>query len=123
MFLIGGAGNGSKDLGLRKNQLCPGCKSRLGMQLIRTNGYIHLFFVPVFRYGVQYFLVCPACGRAYEISREDGRRLEHQPDLALPPDRLIPSGNRVLSQTRFCPACGSETAPGDRFCRQCGRPL
>lgn len=79
MFLIGGAGNGSKDLGLRKNQLCPGCKSRLGMQLIRTNGYIHLFFVPVFRYGVQYFLVCPACG--------------------------------------------SETAPGDRFCRQCGRPL
>ena len=83
MFLIGGAGNGSKDLGLRKNQLCPGCKSRLGMQLIRTNGYIHLFFVPVFRYGVQYFLVCPACGHAYEISREDGRRLEHQPDFCL----------------------------------------
>lgn len=55
----GGAGNGSKDLGLRKNQLCPGCKSRLGMQLIRTNGYIHLFFVPVFRYGGAVFSGLP----------------------------------------------------------------
>ena len=48
--------------------------------------------------GCVYFLVCPACGRAYEISREDGRRLEHQPDFALPPDGLIPSGNRVPSR-------------------------
>ena len=56
MFFIGGAGNGSKDLGRRTNQVCPGCGSRLGMQLIRTNGYIHLFFVPVFRYDIHYFL-------------------------------------------------------------------
>ena len=46
------------------------------MQLIRTNGYIHLFFVPVFRYDIQYFLICPNCGKTYEISLEDGRRLE-----------------------------------------------
>lgn len=61
------------------------------MQLIRTNGYIHLFFVPVFRYDIQYFLICPNCGKTYEISREDGRRLERQPDFALPPDHLIPN--------------------------------
>ena len=90
MFFIGGAGNGSKDLGRRINQVCPGCGSRLGMQLIRTNGYIHLFFVPVFRYDIQYFLICPNCGKTYEISREDGRRLERQPDFALPPDHPDP---------------------------------
>ena len=94
MVFIGGAGNGSKDLGRRTNQVCPGCGSRLGMQLIRTNGYIHLFFVPVFRYDIQYFLICPNCGKTYEISREDGRRLERQPGFALPPDHLIPTGNR-----------------------------
>lgn len=123
MFFIGGAGNGSKDLGRRTNQVCLGCGSRLGMQLIRTNGYIHLFFVPVFRYDIQYFLICPNCGKTYEISREDGRRLERQPDFALPPDHLIPTGNRPIAQTRFCPSCGSETGPGDRFCRRCGHPL
>ena len=123
MFFIGGAGNQSKDLGLRPNQPCPGCGSRLGMELIRTGGYIHLFFVPVFRYGIQYFLTCPSCGKTYEISREDGRMLERNPDLALPPDRLIPTGLRPVSQTRFCPACGAETGPGDRFCRRCGHQL
>lgn len=90
MFFIGGAGNGSKDLGRRTNQVCPGCGSRLGMQLIRTNGYIHLFFVPVFRYDIHYFLICPNCGKTYEISREDGRRLERQPDFALPPGSSDP---------------------------------
>lgn len=55
--------------------------------------------------------------------REDGRRLERQPDFALPPDHLIPTGNRPIAQTRFCPSCGNETGPGDRFCRRCGHPL
>ena len=124
MFFIGGAGNGSKDLGRRTNQVCPGCGSRLGMQLIRTNGYIHLFFVPVFRYDIQYFLICPNCGKTYEISREDGRRLERQPDFALPPDHLIPTGNRPIAQTRFCPSCGSETGPSDLpFVNHQSRPL
>ena len=38
-------------------------------------------------------------------------------------DRLIPTGNRPFSQTRFCPSCGAQTGPGDRFCRHCGHPL
>ena len=123
MFFVGGAGNQSKDLGRRTVQQCPGCGSFLGLELIRTNGYIHLFFIPVFRYDVRYYLTCPSCGRTYELSREDGRALEQNPDLALPADRLIPTGNRPFSQTRFCPSCGAQTGPGDRFCRHCGHPL
>ncbi|MEI3579774.1 MAG: hypothetical protein V8Q30_07265 [Acutalibacteraceae bacterium] len=27
----------------------------------------------MFRYDIQYFLICPNCGKTYELSREDGR--------------------------------------------------
>ena len=118
MFFIGGAGNGSKDLGRRTNQVCPGCGSRLGMQLIRTNGYILLFFVPVFRYDIQYFLICPNCGKKKPEASETWDCACGQTGIA----------------TTFCPNCGArkpeppkawDCACGQKgimtnFCPNCG---
>ena len=123
MFLIAGSGNRSRQLGRMEAQRCPGCGSVQGTELVKTYGYVHLFFLPVVKYDVQYFLLCPHCGAAWRLQKEDGRAMERGRLPAVDAARLTPAGNHVVSQTRFCPRCGCETSPADRFCRSCGQEL
>ena len=123
MFFIAGTGNQSKKLGKINAQHCPSCQSFQGMELIKTYGYVHLFFVPAVKFDVKYLLVCPQCGKVYQLQKEDGRALEKGRLPALAAERLAPAPGYQVQDTRFCPRCGSEVSPADQYCRHCGQPL
>jgi hypothetical protein len=79
-----------------------------------------LFFLPLFRFGKRYFISCPNCGSVYEISRDEGRRLENDPTAEINPDRIY----RMVGRTvRYCPNCGAPVEPGSRYCPSCGKQL
>lgn len=46
-------------------------------------------------------------------------------DLELEIEREVARIRRAeaKSDAQFCPACGAQVSPGDRFCMQCGEPL
>lgn len=79
-----------------------------------------LFFIPLFRFGRRYFISCPNCGAVYEISKEEGHRLEMDPTAEINPDRIY----RMVGQmAHYCPNCGAPIEPESRYCPRCGRKL
>ncbi|WP_416200891.1 zinc ribbon domain-containing protein [Thermocaproicibacter melissae] len=78
------------------------------------------FFIPMFRFGKRYFISCPNCGSVYEISREVGKRLEHDPNAEVNPEKIFRLARRA---SHYCPFCGTAVPPGSRFCPHCGQKL
>jgi uncharacterized Zn-finger protein len=121
MFFFIAVTSGSKELGKRRCQYFPCCEitSALASVTCVYQQFI-FFFLPIFRFGKRYFVSCPKCGAVYEIDREEGRRLERDPNMEIRPDRMFRvAGNAV----KFCPHCGARVEPGNRFCPNCGSKL
>jgi DNA-directed RNA polymerase subunit M/transcription elongation factor TFIIS len=78
------------------------------------------FFIPLFRFGKRYFISCPNCGSVYEISKDEGKRLERDPNAEVNPEKIIRLAKR---SSQYCPACGASVEPGSRFCPRCGQKL
>lgn len=121
MFFIMGSDGKVQQLGS-----IPGTCSRCGRQgmfsLCKSYEYIHLFFIPVFRYHVQYIATCPGCASVWAVDPEAGKaaekgRLDSLPASAL---TLLRSVDAVPGT---CPRCGARNPQGSVFCNQCGERL
>ncbi|HEX2985899.1 MAG TPA: zinc ribbon domain-containing protein [Caproiciproducens sp.] len=122
MFLIIGITDASHDIGLRKFRALA-CCGIYGASAAVTCVYrqFMLFFLPLFQFGKRYYITCPNCGTVYEISKEEGRRLEHDPNAEINPDRMY-----VVQQAargKVCPVCRSTVDPNARYCPNCGTKL
>ena len=115
MFFIFGVVSGLRDLGIRCCTL-PCCGT---VRAILTCSFhqFTLFFIPLFRFRRRYFLTCPYCGSIYELSKEEGRRLEREPHAQADPTTL-----RFVRQNgrHCCPYCGCNVEWNSRYCPQCG---
>jgi hypothetical protein len=121
MFFIIGITNGANDLGIRKCKFFTCCASDEVMASFtcRFNQFI-LFFIPLFRFHKRYFVSCPNCGTIYEMSKEEGQRLESDYSAEINPDALfIVQG----ASKKICPNCKCSVAPDCRFCPNCGNSL
>lgn len=121
MFFIIGITSGTVELGLRSCGFFPCCSIR-GSRALVTCVYrqFTFFFLPLFRFGKRYFVSCPNCGAAYEINREEGRRIERDPYAEIEPDSIFRVAGRTV---RFCPNCGTQVDPDSRYCPYCGVKL
>lgn len=122
MFFFFAVTSGVRELGLRRCPRLP-CCGKYGAEMAVTCAYRQfiLFFFPLFRFGKRYFASCANCGTVFELGREEGRRMERDLSAEIDPSAMV----RVAagSGPHFCPRCGSKTAPGDRFCTNCGERL
>ncbi|XOQ44540.1 MAG: zinc-ribbon-15 domain-containing protein [Clostridium sp.] len=121
MFFIIGIISGTTEIGMRRCAYFPCCSLRENLALV-TCAYqqFTLFFLPLFRFGKRYFVSCPNCGAVYEINRDEGKRIEHDPNAQINPDKMF----RVAGRTaRFCPNCGAQVNPQSHFCPYCGTRL
>lgn len=121
MFFIIGSDGKVQQVGMVE-ALCPGCGRRGTFALCKCYEYIHLFFIPVFRYHVRYIATCPGCASVYEVEKEAGKAVEKGQLTALPSSALTllrgnGGGNGV------CPRCGAANPQGSVFCNQCGGRL
>lgn len=118
MFLMFGINNGESDLGFRIG-VFPCCGKQQGV-LCCVFQQFTLFFIPIFRFSRRYFLTCPVCGSIYEMDKQEGKRLEHNPTAEVNPAALHQVGQ---ASRQFCPQCGTAVAPGTNFCPNCGYKL
>ena len=122
MFFFFAVTSGTRELGRRRCRYLP-CCGIYGAEVSVTCAYQRfiLFFIPLFRFGKRYFASCANCGAVFELTREEGRRIERDPSAEIDPSAMF----RVSSGAapRFCPRCGARVAPGDRFCPNCGERL
>ena len=121
MFFFFAINSDTCDLGRRLCRRFPCCGVNAAMATVTcVSRRLILFFIPLFRFGRRYFISCPNCGAVYEISKEEGRRLEKDPSAEVAPNQIY----RMVGRTaRYCPNCGVPVEPESRYCPRCGKKL
>ena len=120
MFFIVGITSGTSELGMRRCASFPCCSHGGAAALTCVYRQFTFFFLPLFRFGKRYFISCPDCGAVYEIERDEGKRVELDPQAEIDPGRIHRLAGRAA---RFCPNCGQRVNPDSRFCPFCGSRL
>ena len=121
MFFIMGSDGKVQPLGSFAG-ICPSCGRQGAFNLCKCFEYIHLFFIPVFRYHIRYIATCPGCASVFQVDSEAGRAAEKGRLAQLPASAitLIRGGGAVPG---VCPRCGARNPQGSAFCNQCGGRL
>ena len=121
MFLIMGTDAKIQQLGT-VGAVCPKCGRSCSFSLCKCYSFLHLFFLPVFRWNVRYIATCPGCACLYDVDPEAGRAAEKGRLATLPASALTPlrQGGPAAG---LCPRCGASNPPGSAFCNQCGGRL
>lgn len=121
MFFFGimGIGSGAKPVG-EVSVTCPLCGSRTMLTVARSYSYFHFFFIPLFKFGVQYFATCPGCASAFALDKFLGEEIRRGQITAITGSDLhLIKNNRA----GLCPACGHRNPEGSGFCNHCGHSL
>ncbi len=72
MFFVFGFGKQTvKDYGQTPEQYCGRCHNQSLRRLAKVTSWFTLFFIPVIPYRSRYMLVCPVCGNAQELPKEE----------------------------------------------------
>ncbi|MDP4109547.1 MAG: zinc ribbon domain-containing protein [Bacillota bacterium] len=115
-FFISGVNTKSKDIGSIPNSICPSCGAYCSMQVSSVFESLHLFFVPLFKWGRKYFVTMPCCNAVYELDREEGMRFEKGEIKNIDPSSL----RKASGFPEVCPECGAALQNGANFCSRCG---
>ncbi|MGI6030580.1 MAG: zinc ribbon domain-containing protein [Eubacteriales bacterium] len=121
MFFIGGVSHQEKELGKYNNLICPVCGAYTMLHLFMSCSVLHFFFIPLFRFGRQYYGVSQCCGSSFALAPDKGRALEKGELVELSPDdfQVLHRGQAL----RRCQTCGREADPSFAYCPYCGKPL
>ncbi len=123
MFFIGIFGLQSKEKEITDSAKvqCRGCDKGLGGKLIKTYNFFHFFFIPLFRWGERYYLVCNGCASTYEIPNDKGRGIENGEDIEISYWDLKPIEKGIgYSVIYRCDYCGKEIKGDYEYCPYCG---
>jgi hypothetical protein len=125
MFFFGifGIDTKSKEIKDINNVTCKQC-GRLGVyRLIKKYNFFHFFFIPLFKWGEEYFLVSRCCRSVFKISREDGRRLEDGIEVNMDIIEMQYLYGEEKHQSDRCPYCGRDVDRPFEYCPYCGAKL
>lgn len=121
MFFFGimGIGSGAKPAG-EVFAVCPLCGGQVRMNVARSYSYFHFFFIPLFKFGVQYFATCPGCASVYGLDKQLGDAIRSGSVTQInSADLTLMKNNR----DGLCPGCGHRNPTGSTFCNRCGHSL
>ncbi len=124
MFFIGifGIEQANRAIGVHNNIICPACGHLTNLELFKSYTYLHVFFIPTFRWDVQYRARAACCGQWFAVEPETGRQFASggQPDIQA--GHLDPLGRRSPDGRQACVHCGADVDANFRYCPHCGRP-
>lgn len=125
MFFIGifGMEDKQKEIKTIRDLSCKNCNElSSSLTLFKVYSYIHIFFLPIFKWNERYYLVCSHCNSMYEISREKGIRVENGEENVINYWDLKPVDFEYYNnyvQYR-CKNCGREIEGKFEYCPYCG---
>ncbi len=122
MFLIMGTGQGRKKLNFDQVIVCGHCGRNGHLEVYVAYSYFSLFFIPIIKWGHNYYVQINCCHTTVPISTDLGRQIQHGQVTSLPQD-IIPSnyGDHMADKDFIrCHNCGYKMEKGHRFCPECG---
>lgn len=121
MILLFGITQGRKDLDFVQTVICRMCGRYGRYQVFYTYSAFTLFFIPLFKWGREYYVTSSCCGATYRLNPETGKRIERGELSEIPERDLQPVGGYGRTSCRkHCNVCGYETEEDFEFCPKCG---
>ena len=107
---------------------CPACGQEANLLVRKHEKSGCIWIIPW--WSSSYFVTCGNCFATFKIDKELGKQLERsqreterstkEPKMEYEPRVQQLQG---MQQAMRCPSCGSQSAPGQRFCGACGTRL
>ncbi|HOA79920.1 MAG TPA: zinc ribbon domain-containing protein [Defluviitaleaceae bacterium] len=123
MFFIGifGIQTKEKEISSVRNTICPSCEALGSYKIIKTYNYFHIFFIPIFKWNINYYIRTSCCRKVYMIDSQLGKEIEQGKIETLKKEDLIVL-NDIIDKDR-CLNCGSAINDHYAYCPYCGKPL
>lgn len=123
MFFIAffGIEDKEKDIGVYSNAICPECERLTRFEIHKTYRYLHIFFIPTFRWNIRYYVKTACCGSLYELDPVVGKEFEKNPGTEIRNEHLQPVRN--YSPYKYCPNCRTQVPEQYNYCPYCGGRL
>ena len=119
MFFIAGINQKQEELDFRETVICDACGAYGSYNIIKEFTQLSLFFLPVFKWGIKYYVRMTCCGSLYELDKEIGRDIESGRISKIDSRYLHPiSVNR--QRVKKCSNCGYVLDSDFEFCPRCG---
>ena len=123
MIFIGGISQGRKDFDFfRQTMICKKCGRYSSISVFMIYTYFSFFFIPLFKWGKQYYAVSNCCNTVFSIDKELGKAIERGEHINLREEDLTIVG-MDQSRTNHCPDCGFLLTPEYAYCPKCGKKL
>lgn len=129
MFFIGvfGIENRDKEITELNNFSCPKCKTSSTARLIKNFDFFHFFFIPIFKWNENYYVVCGKCNSPYSVPKEKGKSIERGENISITYwdlQEINQDGyNDNYYQGNICRECGSVVEKNFKYCPHCGRKI
>lgn len=119
MFFIFGVN--TKEKKVREWQMtCPECEQKATFTLYVRYSYFSLFFIPIIKWGYEFWVVNSCCNDVYTISKDLGKECMWDEDEPIRAKDL----KLVQKTTRYhCKWCGAKLDRLSRYCPECGKEL
>lgn len=128
MFFIGifGIENKDKEIKIIDNVNCKICDSATKGKLIKNYSFFHFFFIPLFKWNENYYIVCSECNSLYTISKEKGKAIENGDNIEISYWDLQEVDNEHNNDNGYyeikrCTYCGEQIKSQFKYCPHCGR--
>ncbi|CAI3564161.1 Conserved hypothetical protein [Clostridium neonatale] len=124
MFFIGifGIENKSAEIKILNYLICERCKQIVNAKLIKKFDFFHFFFIPIFKWNVEYYVQCERCNAIYTISKEKGRAIENNEEVQMTYWDLKDAFNDIYYNSK-CLNCGREVDRQYSYCPYCGEKI
>ena len=127
MFFIGIFGIDSKEKEIKNllNSYCKKCNISSDLTLIKSFTFFHFFFIPLFKWNENYYVVCNKCGSIYSIPKEKGKAIEKGENIEITYWDLNEVKNSYgdYYSVKRCSKCNKEVENGFEYCPYCGEKI
>lgn len=127
MFFIGifGIDNKMKEIKILHNFSCKSCNFSNGAKLIKSYTFFHFFFIPLFKWNEDYYVICNDCNSSFSIPKEKGKAIERGEDVEITYWDLKEVSNSYEGyySIKRCSRCNREVENNFDYCPYCGEKI
>lgn len=126
MFFIGIFGIEEKERELKTiaQVVCPVCGRFSQAVFVEHYTYLHIFFIPTFRWNKHYYIKLRCCSALYEADAAYADQLKTTETIDFTRLKLVSSGfgrfTDFATSDTVCSSCGRSYDSGFAFCPHCG---
>ncbi|MBQ8996211.1 MAG: zinc ribbon domain-containing protein, partial [Oscillospiraceae bacterium] len=108
-----------KNLSKTQCMICPNCGRYSVGQVFCTYTQLVLFFIPMLRWNIKYYVRMECCGAVFELEKDIGKQIEN--GFVVDVQSSLTNATVVhKDETGYCPHCGMPLEESFRYCPYCG---